>query len=201
MCCQDFRKGIAKAGEDIVFKKFPMKGSLIRTLRFCESLARFGEFVPSKISNRELQQLVQNTLNSDSPFHMSHAESFTDATVYPAPGEIPSNGSAPKKRKREGEASTNDAILPHNDTQHAKIPCLMVCNQHLSQKVHVVVKRECAEMAGMILALKEHDEKQLYIARQHVLDLRNMYAVLTDLMQKNISKIRAPKANNSAGLY
>lgn len=51
------------------------------------------------------------------------------------------------------------------------------------------------------LALKEHDEKQLYLARQHLLDLRNMYAVLADLVQKNISKIRAPKANNSVGLY
>jgi len=51
------------------------------------------------------------------------------------------------------------------------------------------------------LALREHDEKQLYLARQHMFDLRNMYAVLTDLMHKNITKIRVPKANNSVGLY
>ncbi|KAF9015585.1 proteasome activator pa28 REG alpha/beta subunit [Cyathus striatus] len=51
------------------------------------------------------------------------------------------------------------------------------------------------------LALREHDEKQLYLARQHLSDIRNMYAVLTDLIHKNISKIRAPKANNSVGLY
>jgi len=51
------------------------------------------------------------------------------------------------------------------------------------------------------IALKEHDEKQLYLARQHIVDLRNLYAVITDLIQKNISKIRAPKANNSVGLY
>jgi hypothetical protein len=41
------------------------------------------------------------------------------------------------------------------------------------------------------LALKEHDEKQLYLARQHLLDLRNMYAVLTDLIHKNISKVKS----------
>jgi Proteasome activator pa28 beta subunit len=40
------------------------------------------------------------------------------------------------------------------------------------------------------IALKEHDEKQLYLARQHVFDVRNMYAVLTDLIHKNISKAR-----------
>jgi hypothetical protein len=38
------------------------------------------------------------------------------------------------------------------------------------------------------IALKEHDEKQLYLARQHIVDLRNLYAVITDLIQKNISK-------------
>jgi len=51
------------------------------------------------------------------------------------------------------------------------------------------------------LALKEHDERQFYLARQHLIDIRNMYAVLTDLIHKNISKIRAPKGNNSVGLY
>jgi len=51
------------------------------------------------------------------------------------------------------------------------------------------------------LGLKEHDEKQLYMARQHLYDLRNIYAVLTDILHKNIAKLRAPKGNNSAGLY
>ncbi|KAL0951476.1 hypothetical protein HGRIS_008164 [Hohenbuehelia grisea] len=52
-----------------------------------------------------------------------------------------------------------------------------------------------------VLALREHDEKNLYFARQHLVDLRNIYAVLTDIIHKNISKIRAPKGNNSIGLY
>ena len=38
-------------------------------------------------------------------------------------------------------------------------------------------------------ALKEHDEKQLYLARQHVIDLRNIYAVITDILHKNINKV------------
>ncbi|KAJ8496126.1 hypothetical protein ONZ45_g1369 [Pleurotus djamor] len=51
------------------------------------------------------------------------------------------------------------------------------------------------------MALHEHDRKQVYFARQHVIDIRSVYAILTDLLQKNISKIRAPKGNNSVGLY
>ncbi|KZT74934.1 proteasome activator pa28, REG alpha/beta subunit [Daedalea quercina L-15889] len=51
------------------------------------------------------------------------------------------------------------------------------------------------------LALKEHDEKQLYVARQNLYDLRNVYAILTDILHKNIAKIRAPKGNNLSGMY
>ena len=40
------------------------------------------------------------------------------------------------------------------------------------------------------VALKEHDDKQLYIARQNLSDLRNVYAVMTDILHKNISKVR-----------
>ena len=39
------------------------------------------------------------------------------------------------------------------------------------------------------MALKEHDQKQLFFARQHILDIRNVYASLTDMMHKNISKV------------
>jgi proteasome activator subunit 3 (PA28 gamma) len=51
------------------------------------------------------------------------------------------------------------------------------------------------------LALKEHDEKQLFFARQNLVDIRNVYAVMTDILHKNITKIRSPRGNNRAGLY
>ncbi|KAI0095197.1 proteasome activator pa28, REG alpha/beta subunit [Irpex rosettiformis] len=51
------------------------------------------------------------------------------------------------------------------------------------------------------LALKEHDEKQLYIARQNLFDIRNVYAILTDILHKNLHKIRSPKGNNATALY
>ncbi|KAF6766608.1 proteasome activator pa28 [Ephemerocybe angulata] len=35
----------------------------------------------------------------------------------------------------------------------------------------------------------------------HLLDIRNVYATSTDMVHKNISKIRKPKGDNSIGLY
>lgn len=51
------------------------------------------------------------------------------------------------------------------------------------------------------LALKEYDEKMIYWARQNLFDIRNIYAVLNDILHKNINKIRSPKGNNSSGMY
>jgi proteasome activator subunit 3 (PA28 gamma) len=51
------------------------------------------------------------------------------------------------------------------------------------------------------LALREHDDKQLYIARQNLSDLRNVYAVMMDILHKNITKLRSPKGNNGIVLY
>ncbi|KAF9651954.1 proteasome activator pa28, REG alpha/beta subunit [Thelephora ganbajun] len=51
------------------------------------------------------------------------------------------------------------------------------------------------------IALREHDERQLYNARRTLRDLRTIYAVLTDIIHKNITKIRFPKGNNAVSLY
>ncbi|KAJ3786121.1 proteasome activator pa28 REG alpha/beta subunit [Lentinula aff. detonsa] len=50
-------------------------------------------------------------------------------------------------------------------------------------------------------ALIEHDEKQIFNARHYLLDIRDLYAALTDITQKNIIKIRTPRSNNNSGLY
>ena len=75
---------------------------------------------------------------------------------------------------------------------------------------------------GLQLALKEHDEKQICVARQNLHDLLSIYAVLTDIVHKNIDKvtpypprpmkgrtsntaftpqIRTPKGNNATSMY
>ncbi|KAG0147255.1 hypothetical protein CROQUDRAFT_43162 [Cronartium quercuum f. sp. fusiforme G11] len=50
------------------------------------------------------------------------------------------------------------------------------------------------------LALKEHDRKSSYLCRQHLIDLRNIYTFLTDLLHKNIAKLIKPKGANSNGM-
>jgi proteasome activator subunit 3 (PA28 gamma) len=39
------------------------------------------------------------------------------------------------------------------------------------------------------IALREHDEKQFYMALRNLIDLRNIYAVLTDVIHKNFQKV------------
>ena len=46
------------------------------------------------------------------------------------------------------------------------------------------------------LALLEHDEKQLYTARQNLYDIRNVYAILTDILHKNINKVSVSLSSN-----
>jgi proteasome activator subunit 3 (PA28 gamma) len=239
---EEFKKTVATTAENIVFSVFP-----------------------SKIF--ELNKLIETTSTLDSPFHLSHASSFTDATVYPTPSSAVYDEPEAKKRKRNGDGSI---AVGANDIQHARYPSLVLANKHLS-KAHQQVKKECEQLAELCdkvklwvnltmpkiedgdnfgvsiqeealsellrsqesaynirdtsrldylnrakicskiikyphvedytFALKEHDEKQLYLARQHLVDIRNIYAVITDILHKNINKIRAPKANNGVGLY
>lgn len=46
-----------------------------------------------------------------------------------------------------------------------------------------------ADLIALQIALREHDERQLYSARRTLHDVRTMYAVLTDIIQKNITKV------------
>ncbi|KII94162.1 hypothetical protein PLICRDRAFT_50144 [Plicaturopsis crispa FD-325 SS-3] len=240
-----FRLKVAETAEDVVFRVFPNKV-------------------------RQLQALIESTADKSSPFHVSHASSFTDVTIYPAPTPpTPSDEPDAKKRKRTTDSNgvAPGATTPVNDTRHATYPNLVRANAHTT-KVHEKVTAECEELAELCdkiklwinltmpngdnfgvqiqeevltelhrsqetaynlrdsarqdhlnrakicsklikyphvedyaLALKEHDRKQLYSSRQHLVDIRNIYAIVTDILHKNITKIRAPKANNSVGLY
>ena len=37
-------------------------------------------------------------------------------------------------------------------------------------------------------ALEEHDKRQIYSARERLREIQNIYAILADVIQKNISK-------------
>lgn len=50
-------------------------------------------------------------------------------------------------------------------------------------------------------AIKEHDRKMVYRLKMHLTDMRNMYAVVFDIVKKNIAKISKPKSGNQMGSY
>ncbi|EPZ32152.1 hypothetical protein ROZALSC1DRAFT_28674 [Rozella allomycis CSF55] len=49
--------------------------------------------------------------------------------------------------------------------------------------------------------IKELDEKQIFSIRLSMVDLRNNYVILYDMIQKNIDKIMKPRSSNAAALY
>ncbi|SJX60773.1 related to Proteasome activator complex subunit 3 [Sporisorium reilianum f. sp. reilianum] len=50
-------------------------------------------------------------------------------------------------------------------------------------------------------AIREHDRKTVYCLKMHLTDMRNMYAVVFDILKKNIAKISKPKSGNQMGSY
>jgi len=117
----EFKQTVTAVAEDIVFRVFPTK-------------------------ILELTTLVDSTSNPDSPFHLSHALSSTDATVYPPPtSAVVSDEPDSKKRKRNGDGSTASSVPVPNDLQHARYPNLLLANKHTSQ-VHEEVKKECSQL-------------------------------------------------------
>ncbi|KAL5519251.1 hypothetical protein ACEPAH_934 [Sanghuangporus vaninii] len=248
-----YQQKVAANAENVVFKIFPQKVSVVH----CN--------VPMIMTLTDIRYyMIDASSDPSSPFHMSHASTSTDVTVYPDPSAERRSDS--KKRKiNDGEGRTNGA-----HTDNARYAEAVHTNQHI-EKVYAIMKKECDELARLCddvsiwiqlampkiedgdnfgvavqeealaelnrcqqsaynlrdssrqhhqnraklcsklikypnvedysLALKEHDEKMLYTARSNLFDLRNLYAVITNLFQKNIAKIRAPKGNNAVSLY
>lgn len=50
-------------------------------------------------------------------------------------------------------------------------------------------------------AIREHDRKSVYRLKMQLTDVRNMYAVVNDILSKNIAKISCPKSGNQMGSY
>jgi proteasome activator subunit 3 (PA28 gamma) len=107
--------------------------------------------------NRELHQLTQNSLNADSPFHTSHAQSekFTDATIYMPPPSTTSDGPQLKKRRRDVNGADTPVISPGTqDAETARFSGHILANKHMSQHVHPTVKRECEQLVAMVVRVE-----------------------------------------------
>ncbi|KAH8119904.1 proteasome activator pa28, REG alpha/beta subunit [Phellopilus nigrolimitatus] len=101
-----------------------------------------------------------------------------------------------------GVAVQEEALAELNRCQQSAINLRDAVRQHHLSRAKICSKLiKYPNVEDYSLALKEHDEKTMYSARANLFDLRNIYAVMTNIFQKNIAKIRAPKGNNSEGLY
>ena len=56
-------------------------------------------------------------------------------------------------------------------------------------------------VADYTRGLAENDEKQINATRFWILDLRNTYALLYDVLSKNMDKILKPRSHNTATMY
>ncbi|KAF8665315.1 hypothetical protein AX16_000335 [Volvariella volvacea WC 439] len=50
------------------------------------------------------------------------------------------------------------------------------------------------KICSKIIALVEHEERQIYLARRALIEIRNIYAMVTDLIHKNIAKASSSSA-------
>ena len=107
-------------------------------------------YSPITHSLRELQELIDSTSESSSPFHLSHAAPSTDTTVYPPPAL---GGPETKKRKLDSGAPANGVVSGQmNDAQHAKHPGMMTSNKH-TIAIHERLKRECETLAELCVRM------------------------------------------------
>lgn len=95
-----------------------------------------------KRSCSDLQEMIDASSDTSSPFHMSHASTSTDLTIYPDPSGEQRQDS--KKRKvADGESRINGA-----SAEHARYTAAVHTNKHL-ESVYEIVKKECDELARL----------------------------------------------------
>ncbi|PSS29635.1 hypothetical protein PHLCEN_2v2783 [Hermanssonia centrifuga] len=112
----------------------------------CINFCNRGECPYESISEQN------STTSPSSPFHISHAASSTDPTVYPPPHVALSSEPDTKKRKlADGAAngSHTNGLTSGNSTETARFSDRMLANPHLSQ-VFAILKKECEELADGI---------------------------------------------------
>lgn len=90
------------------------------------------------------------------------------------------------------------------ELNQAQVTCFNLrdsARQHHQNRAKICTKLiKYPNVEDYTLALKEHDEKQTLAARQHLQDIRNMYAILTDMMHKNIAKVRGRASSLSCSM-
>ncbi|KAF9269984.1 proteasome activator pa28, REG alpha/beta subunit [Marasmius fiardii PR-910] len=205
---EKFRKDTATSAEDIIFKMFPAK-----ILELNQRIAMFSSNDPS------------------APFHPSHAKAHSDINVYPSPSENGGNPhirvlhEVVKKECEElaglivklwvtltmpriedgdnfGVQVQEECLSELHRAQDSAYNLRDIPRQDYLARAKLASKRiKYPHIEDYKFALQEHDEKQIYFCRQRIIDIRNLYAALMDVLQKNIAKLRVPKGNNRTAMY
>ena len=90
----------------------------------------FPPCLPS--SRRELQALIDQTKTTDSPYHISHAATSTDITVYPAnPAPATPEPEAKRRKRSAGDVSNGDIHLNSSSGLGALYPQRVAGNKHI----------------------------------------------------------------------
>ena len=87
-----------------------------------------------------MQDMIDASADPSSPFHLSHALTSTDVTVYPDP--LKDHRQDSKKRKM----SDGESGLIASTTENARYAEAVHANKHI-EKVHSILKKECDELA------------------------------------------------------
>jgi len=95
------------------------------------------------------------------------------------------------QRAQESIANLRDVARQHH-LSRAKISSKLLKYPLIDDyavRVGIPPNDRPADFTVLQIALREHDERQLHSARRTLHDLRTMYAVLTDIIHKNITKV------------
>jgi proteasome activator subunit 3 (PA28 gamma) len=157
---QEFHQETLKAGEDVVFRRFPEKVSLerlqealltktidnVRYNLLCHFLAKSP---PS-----ELGEFLRTLNDPSSAFSAGNALESSDPTVYPPSEAGHIGGPAGKKRKlEESDVSEQPPMQePATTTTGPRYLQTVRANEHMTQKVYGVLKKEGEELAHLTVS-------------------------------------------------
>ncbi|KAG2120658.1 proteasome activator pa28 REG alpha beta subunit [Suillus discolor] len=228
---EDFRGKVAETAEGIVFRVFPNKSMNAEDspYRISQAATSTDTTVYPPLSSTETNGSLSNKRkrNEDGSAAPSHLDETVNARY---PERVHANKLISKlhetvKLECAQLSDSCDKVklwvnltMPNGDNFGVQIQEEVLSELLRSQESaynirdaarqhHLARAKICSKLIkyphieDYTLGLKEHDEKQFFFSRQNLIDIRNVYAVLTDILHKNIAKIRAPKGNNGVGLY
>lgn len=103
---------------------------------------------------RELGEYVQSLNDPSSPFCASSVQKSSDATVYPPSEGGNSDGPAGKKRKLDEGTSEQQLSTQEQTTSSPRYLQTVKANEHMTQKVYGVLKKECEELAHLTVCVR-----------------------------------------------